>query len=60
MSGYGGNPIFFNKKNKDCMDRTLATPLPTPPMPNNISFLPNLLPSFKLDVMCVSPLLKSQ
>ena len=26
MSGYGGNPIFFNKKNKDYMDRTLAIP----------------------------------
>ena len=38
MSGHGGNPIFFNKKNKDWAPRTLANhPLPTC---NSISFLP--------------------
>ena len=38
MSGHGGNPISFNKKNKDWTSRTLASP-PTPLRPN-ISFLP--------------------
>ena len=28
MSGYGANPIFFNKRNKDWKSRTLANPHP--------------------------------
>ena len=31
MSDHGANPIFFNKKNKDCTSRTLANPQPPPP-----------------------------
>ena len=28
MSGHGGNPIFFNKKNKDWTSKTLVNPPP--------------------------------
>ena len=54
MTGHGANPIFFNKKNKDWMSRTLPDPPPT--MSNNILFLPYpLLPlTPKIDVICVS------
>ena len=36
MCGYGANPIFFNKKNKDWTSRILANPHPSS---DNISFL---------------------
>ena len=54
MTGHGANPIFFNKKNKDWMSRTLPDPPPT--TSNNILFLPYpLLPlTPKIDVICVS------
>ena len=45
MSGHGANPIFFNKKNKDWMSRTLANP--PPPTSDNISFFPYPLPPSK-------------
>ena len=37
-SGHDANLIFFNKKNKDWMSRTLANP--QPPTSDNISFSP--------------------
>ena len=56
MSGYSANPIFFNKKIKDWMSRTLANP-PLPPS-DNISFLPYPLPPFSPQsgrYMCITP-----
>ena len=59
MSGHGGNPIFFNKKNKDWTPRTLANhPLPTS---DSISFLPYTPPTPPprpsiMGVICVLPL----
>ena len=38
MPGYGANPIFFNKKDKDWTSSTLLTSIP--PTSDNISFLP--------------------
>ena len=55
MSGHDANPIFFNIKNKDWTSRTLAN-LP-PPTSDNISFLPYPPPHFKVDVICVSPII---
>ena len=40
MSGHGANPVFFIKKGKDWLLKTLANPLPLPPPSDNISFLP--------------------
>ena len=53
-SGHGANPVFFNKKNKDCTSRTL--PNIPPATSHNISILlyPPLL--LKVDVICVLPL----
>ena len=56
MSGYSANPIFFNKKIKDWMSRTLANPRPPPS--DNISFLPYPLPPFSPQsgrYMCITP-----
>ena len=55
MSGHGANPIFFNKRIK----------LDASPTSDSISFLPYpttpppLPPSRKVDVICVSPLKKT-
>ena len=51
MSSYSANPIFFNKKIKDWMSRTLAPS-------DNISFLPYPLPPFSPQsgrYMCITP-----
>ena len=45
MFGHDANPIFFNKKNKDCTSRALA--IPQPPTSDSISFLPYPPPSSK-------------
>ena len=69
MSDHGANPTFFIK-NKDLIFRTLAyppppvsahssfLPYPPPPVSDNTSFLPYPLPHLKVDVICVSPLIK--
>ena len=56
MSGHGSNPIFFDKKDKDWMSRTLAYP---PSLSsNNIPFLFYPPPGpFKEDIICVSALM---
>ena len=53
VSGYGANPIFFNKKNKDWTSRTLANP--SPPTSENISFLPYPHPPQSGHHMCITP-----
>ena len=54
MSGHDANPIFFNKKNKDWMSRTLANP--PPPTSDNILFSPYPSPPpLKVYVMCITP-----
>ena len=55
MFGHGGNPIFFNKKNKDWTPRTLANH--PPPTSDSISFLPYPPPT-SLNYgrhMCITP-----
>ena len=52
MSGYGANPVFFNKKKKDWTPGTLANP--PPPTSNNISFLPYPPTPLKVYVICTS------
>ena len=54
---HGRNPIFFNKKNKHWRPRTIAN-TPHPPTSDNISFLPYPPPHLKVDLICVSPLIK--
>ena len=54
MSGYGTNPIFFNKK-KDWTSRTLVNP-PTPLRPITSHFFSYPPPTLKVDVICISPL----
>ena len=39
MCCHGGNPIFFNKKNKDWTSKTSLTPSPYPTTSDNISIL---------------------
>ena len=67
MSGYGVNPIFFNKKNEDWTSRTFATPTQLCPITSHFSLTTAALPSpphththptlsLKVGVMCVSPL----
>ena len=55
MSDHGANPTFFIK-NKDLIFRTLA--YPPPPVSDNTSFLSYPPPHLKVDVICVSPLIK--
>ena len=55
MSGYGANPIFFNKKNIGRPEH-LLTPRPT--TSNNIWFLPYPHPAILLQSgrhMCITP-----
>ena len=55
MSGYGGNPIFFNKKIQIGRPEHLLTS--HPPTSDNISFLSYPPPPpLKVDVICVSRL----
>ena len=45
MSGYGVNPIFFNKKNEDWTSRTFATPTQLCPITSHFSLTTAALPS---------------
>ena len=61
MSGHGANPIFFNKKiiKIGRPEHSLPPLAPYSPTHDNISFLPykpHTPRSFKVDVICVSPL----
>ena len=40
MSSHGANPIFFNKKNKDCVSWTFATPHPLHPITSYFCLIP--------------------
>ena len=58
MSGHDVNPIFCNKKKKIRLD-VQNTCYPPPATSDNISFLPHPHPTpFKVDVICVLPLLQ--
>ena len=54
-AGHGANSIFFNKRNKDCTSRLHALP---PPSPTSHTHTYTHTPSLKVDVICVSPLIK--
>ena len=59
MPGHGENPIFFNKKDKDWTLSILANP-PTPSLSLITSHFCLTLPiSLKVDVIFVSPLMKT-
>ena len=44
MSGHVANPVFFNKKNKDWMSRTLTSPPPLRPITSHFCLTPIPLP----------------
>ena len=61
MSGYGSNPIFFNKKIKIGRPEHLLPPFPHPSTADSIFALPPTHPSSTLlnvDFICVSPFMQ--
>ena len=59
MTGYGANPIFFNKRIKiGHPEHLLTSPPPHLPTSDNISFLPYPTPTpLKVGLICVSLLM---
>ena len=58
MSGHGANAILFDKKNKDWMSKTLATPHALCLIASHFCHPPTPYP-IKVDLICVSPLSRS-
>ena len=56
MSGHDANPIFFNRKNKDWTFRALSTLTSLRRITSHFCLSPP--PFLKVDVICVSPLIK--
>ena len=59
MSGHGRNPIFVNKKIKIGRPEHSLTPHPLRPITSHFCLTPPPPSPFKVDVICVSPLIRN-